>query len=613
MGAERMEMTEKRRENGKKTPEEARAAKRVLGSEALGILLGRWKDGTFSEMLTDWKWILTYTRRYRLAVLAYILLGVASASLSLVSAVASKYTIDIITGYDSARLWLVILLMIASALSSLLLNSVTSRISTKVALRVNNDIQAEVFDQVLQADWCALNQFSSGDLLNRLSGDAVTVAGNAINWLPDLVIACYTFAATFLVILHYDWIMALLALASAPCLMLSSRRLLQRMRKFNQETRAASSALMAFETETFHNLDAIKAFGVTARYSSGLRRLQGKFCALSLDYNRFSIYTQAALSLLGSAVQFAAFLYCLYLLWSGKILYGTMTLFLSQCAKLSTAFHSLVRTVPTFLTASVSAHRIQELMELEQEAWVEESDTLADSAQAGFSVCMDGVCFAYQEECVLQDVGFQASPGEIVALIGPSGGGKTTMIRMILGLIHPSQGRAYLQDSTGREVEMNVALRRYFSYVPQGNTMISGTIADNLRMVREDASDEALEQALRTACAWDFVQKLPDGLYGSVGEKGHGLSEGQAQRVAIARALLRDAPVLLLDEATSALDVATERQVLRNLMQCHPNKTCIVTTHRPSVVGLCQRVYQVSDGQLRELSQEEAEQMAMEF
>ena len=154
---------------------------------------------------------------------------------------------------------------------------------------------------------------------------------------------------------------------------------------------------------------------------------------------------------------------------------------------------------------------------------------------------------------------------------------------------------------------------RLFSYVPQGNTMFSGTIAENLRMVAPSASDEELERALRAACAWEFVEQMPDGLQAVVGERGHGLSEGQAQRIAIARALLRDAPVLLLDEATSALDVATERRVLRSLMQSHPNKTCIVTTHRPTVIGLCERVYQVGGGTVRELGKQEAQALAMEF
>lgn len=543
----------------------------------------------------------------------YTILGVASSTLGLVSAVASKYSIDIITGYDSDHLWFIVTVMVASALVGLLLRSVTSRISTKISLRVNNDIQAQVFDRLLGADWRSLNAFASGDLLSRLSTDVGSVSSSAIRWLPDLIVTAYTFAATLAVILHYDWVMALLALASAPFLLLTSRRLIRGMRTHQQEVRQVGSRLMSYETETLHNLDAIKGFGITGRYGRGFRRRQEEFRRASLDYNLFSIRTEILLSLLGSAVQMAAFGYCLYLLWSGKILYGTMTLFLSQGAKLSSAFNALVRTVPSFLSASVSARRIRDLYALEPEP-VLPDDGLDSLASQGFTVAVEDAGYAYvPHQPVLTHADFRAAPGETVALVGPSGGGKTTMIRLLLGLIRPAEGRAYLQAADGRQVEVNAGLRRYFSYVPQGNTLLSGTIADNLRMVKPDASDAQLRAALEAACAWDFVSAMDGGLDASVGEHGHGLSEGQAQRIAIARALLRDAPVLLLDEATSALDVATERTILRNLAARYPHKTCIVTTHRPTVISLCCRVYQVSSGCLRLLDSDEAQRLAMDF
>ena len=576
-----------------------------MGSESLGTLVSSWRDGTFSEIWADWKWIWGYTKRYRRAVWFYTILGVASSTLGLVSAVASKYSIDIITGYDSDHLWFIVTVMVASALVGLLLRSVTSRISTKISLRVNNDIQAQVFDRLLGADWRSLNAFASGDLLSRLSTDVGSVSSSAIRWLPDLIVTAYTFAATLAVILHYDWVMALLALASAPFLLLTSRRLIRGMRTHQQEVRQVGSRLMSYETETLHNLDAIKGFGITGRYGRGFRRRQEEFRRASLDYNLFSIRTEILLSLLGSAVQMAAFGYCLYLLWSGKILYGTMTLFLSQGAKLSSAFNALVRTVPSFLSASVSARRIRDLYALEPEP-VLPDDGLDSLASQGFTVAVEDAGYAYvPHQPVLTHADFRAAPGETVALVGPSGGGKTTMIRLLLGLI--------LQAADGRQVEVNAGLRRYFSYVPQGNTLLSGTIADNLRMVKPDASDAQLQAALEAACAWDFVSAMDGGLDASVGEHGHGLSEGQAQRIAIARALLRDAPVLLLDEATSALDVTTERTILRNLTARYPHKTCIVTTHRPTVISLCRRVYQVSSGCLRLLDSDEAQRLAMDF
>ena len=241
-------------------------------------------------------------------------------------------------------------------------------------------------------------------------------------------------------------------------------------------------------------------------------------------------------------------------------------------------------------------------------------DWWAENPCLFFEIRPEGVSYGYvPRQPVLTRADFRAAPGEIVALVGPSGGGKTTTIRLLLGLVRPQEGRAYLQAADGRQVEMNAGLRRYFSYVPQGNTLLSGTIADNLRMVKPDADDRQLREALEAACAWDFVSAMDGGLNASVGEHGHGLSEGQAQRIAIARALLRDAPVLLLDEATSALDVTTERTILRNLAARYPHKTCIVTTHRPTVISLCRRVYQVSGGRMELLDNDRAQRLAMDF
>ena len=350
------------------------------------------------------------------------------------------------------------------------------------------------------------------------------------------------------------------------------------------------------------------------RYGKKLREWQEKYKETSLTYNLFTIKTNIFMSVLGLIVQYAAFGYCLFLLWTNQITYGTMTLFLEQRGRLSNSFNRVVGIVPGFLSSSVSAHRIRELIDLPSEYHIPESRELMEQAEHGVQVIMDDVSFAYVEDNrVIQDSDFVASPGEIVAIVGPSGEGKTTMIRLMLGLVRPDEGGVTLKTVDGNELEVNADSRYLFSYVPQGNTVLSGTIAENLRMVKEDATDEEIVEALKTACAWDFVEKLPDGINASVGERGRGLSEGQAQRISIARAVLRDAPILLLDEATSALDVATERQVLRNILEKRPNKTCIITTHRPSVLELCKRVYRVMEGKVTEANDEETQQMMIDF
>lgn len=594
--------------------EENRTTRKNPVFESLDILLSRWKEGTFSEIIDDWKWIFGYSARYKGAIAFYVLLGIFSTSMGLISSVASKYMIDIITGYDTNRLWVMIIIMVGGSLFSLAFNSIISRISTRLSIDINNDIQADIFDKIVDADWLALNQYSNGDILNRFNGDINTVSSNAISWLPTIIIAVYNFAATFCVILYYDWIMALIALGTAPVMLLLSRFMIKKQRDYSKKVREMSSDLMSFEVEAFYNFDTIKSFGVAPQYSRKMRWWQKKYRNISLKYNMFTIKTNVLLSLMGMIVQFITFGYCLFRLWTHDITYGTMTLFMQQRSNLSTAFNNAVSIIPSFLNSSVSAHRIRELVELPREVHIPESEELDRLAEQGFEVSMEGVDFSYVEgNRVITESSFLASPGEIVALVGPSGEGKTTMIRLILGLIRPESGEVKLRAADGKEIMMNAETRHLFAYVPQGNTIISGTIAENMRIVKEDATDGEIIEALKTACAWDFVEKMPDQINSSVGERGKGLSEGQAQRIAIARAVLRNSPVLLLDEATSALDVTTERQVLKNIVQQHPNKTCIVTTHRPSVLNLCQRVYRVMETKVTELSEEESSRMAMDF
>jgi ABC-type bacteriocin/lantibiotic exporter with double-glycine peptidase domain len=215
--------------------------------------------------------------------------------------------------------------------------------------------------------------------------------------------------------------------------------------------------------------------------------------------------------------------------------------------------------------------------------------------------------FGYDERAkVYEHTDLHVSSGEIVAIMAESGGGKTTLIRLLLGMLEPDSGKVTLQSGSGDEFPVNSDLRRFFAYVPQGNTMFSGTIAENMRMVNEKATDEEVIEALKTACAWDFIKQLPEGINSTLGERGRGLSEGQAQRISIARALLRNAPILLLDEATSALDRETEEQVLHNIMSSYPDRLMILSTHRPAALRLCNRIYKISGGKISETTIEDA-------
>lgn len=285
---------------------------------------------------------------------------------------------------------------------------------------------------------------------------------------------------------------------------------------------------------------------------------------------------------------------------------------------LSGAFSTLVKLVPSAISAATAAGRIMAVTELpredrSQDAMAEE--LLQANRTAGVEVAVEALDFAYRGGGpVFRDAAIHAGPGEIVALVGPSGEGKTTMLRLLLGIVLPQKGAVRLRGlSTGETLAASASTRRLFSYVPQGNTMFAGTVGENLRIMNPTATDKMLWNALELACAGDFVRRMPKGLDSPILEGGGGLSQGQVQRLSIARAILADAPVLLLDEATSALDVATERKVLRNVLTAQRHKTILVTTHRPSVLSICTRVYQIAGGSVTPMTQEEIQKKIADF
>lgn len=567
-----------------------------MKSEFVQTMKEKAKAGTLKGIWRDWKWIWSFTKRRKLAVVGYTLCGILSSTLALAAGVVSKYMIDAIVSMELDRLLWYCAAMVGSVVLGLAFQSFTSRFSARLSIDMLTDVQQTVFDKVMESDWIHLSRYPTGELLSRFSGDINTVASCAVSWLPNLTIQLFTVVATLAVILYYDPVMALIGCASTPLLLLMSRSFLHKQRSYNKKVRQVAGDMSAFQAETFRNMDTLKSFGVEDTMSDMLRDKQGQYRDTVLEHNRFTIRTNVWLTVMGTAVQYGALAYCLWRLWRGDILFGTMTLFLQQRASLSEAFSSLVALVPTALSGSVAAERVRELTELPKEPHLEQTGAPVQ----GCAVEVADVSVGYgQGQDVLSHVELYAPAGQVLALVGPSGEGKTTLLRLLLGLIRPDRGTVSLVDSQGQRYDVGADTRHWFTYVPQGNTVIAGTIAQNLRLARQDASEEELIAALQDACAWEFVKELPNGIHSALGEGGKGISEGQAQRIAIARALIRKAPVMLLDEVTSALDADTEERVLRNL--CARGVTTIVTTHRPSVLTLCSRVYRVQGGKVERI------------
>ena len=559
------------------------------------------KSYQLKQLIREAAWIKSKLAKYKLSVIAFTVTGLLGALMSLVASVVSKQLIDAVTGHQTAIVGFYAIQILFAAAINIIIKAATSRYFARVSIRIHNELQSEVFNKILDADWEGISRYHSGDLLNRLSSDLATISSGILRWFPSLVIQLATLISSLGIMLYFDPAMTLIAGASAPLSLMLSRLIMKRLKSYNSRMRQAGSEIMAFEEEALSNLQMIKCFNLAAFFCRRMKDIQNRYLDLSIEYNKFSVFASSFLSIIGLMTSYAAFGWGVYRLWTGAISYGTMILFLQQSAALSGAFSSLTGLVPGAVDILTCAGRIIDIYELDNETDYETTKECVpkDIDETDLALELMDLDFAYRDgEKVLIKACLCAKSGELLALIGPSGEGKSTLLKIMLGLLKPASGIARLIDRSGESLNISASTRRYFSYVPQGNSLMSGTIADNLRLLKSNATDEELIAVLEAADAYSFVKELPDGIYTRIGERGLGLSEGQAQRIAIARALLRQAPVLLLDEATSALDAQTEARVLKGIMEYGKNKICIFATHRSNILAECKSIYRINNRQL---------------
>ena len=412
---------------------------------------------------------------------------------------------------------------------------------------------------------------------------------------------------------YYDFSFALIALAGMPFSYMISYRLRKNLKKSNMNSLALNSRVSSFNQEAFANIQTIKAFDLIKNYIIELKSIQQEQVKTRLYYQRVNIIINVLLVVVGLLVSYASYGWGIYRVWNGAITYGTMTMFLSLSSTLSSALNNMLTLIPSGVSLAAATTRLMEISNLDEENYNDKDEVdkfYSEYGKDGLTIEIDDVKYSYRNgNEVFDGVSITARPNEVVALIGPSGEGKTTMLRMLLALIKPKEGEAVLVGGNGQKINLTASVRHLISYVPQGNTMFSGTIADNMRKVKADATDEEIITALKTACAWKFVEKLPNGINSEIKERGGGFSEGQSQRLSIARAVLRHSPILLLDEATSALDPETSKQLLKNISEDKYPRTCVLTTHRPAMLKGCTRVYRISDKKCTELTHEEVQEI----
>ena len=554
------------------------------------------------EIMREWIWMSRYMKRYWASIAFYIFLGLLGVAMGLASSVAQKNLINAVTANDKILrdVLTAAAFVISLSVTQIFINAGASWMSTRINIRVINEIREDIFKRIIATRWESLAAYHSGDIINRLEGDVSTIASGAISFIPSMITRSAQFFGALAIIMYHEPTMALFAFISAPVLLISGRPMMKLMRKHNEQMRDINGRILSFNEEVFQNIQLVKAFGMGATYCRNLRTLLSEYRTIRLKYNRVTVFMSVLMGFIGLIAGYSCYAWGVYCLFQNKIDYGEMTLFISLTGSLSSTFGALVALVPVAINTATAAGRVMEITNLpaEHDTHAGASMALRELAETeGVRIHFKDISFNYSKSdmTVLDKVSFDVEPGQVVAFVGPSGGGETTVLRLMLGLVAPREGSITVESMNGAiSVPVSDSTRRLCAFVPQGNSIFSGTIESNFRAVNPGATDEEIVEALKVADAWSFVSALPDGIYSKLGERGGNLSEGQLQRLSIARAILRDAPILIMDEATSALDVDTEARVLKNLMTANPNRICLITTHRASMLEYSDIVFRVN-------------------
>lgn len=488
---------------------------------------------------------------------------------------------------------LFLLVLFIEILMRIAVKELEVRVSGKIEMR----LKGSLYSAILSREYSEITKHHTGELLTRLTADVTVVSDNVTLLLPNLVSMLTQSLCAFFVIFSLDARFALVLLAAGVCLFGVTVLFRGRLKKMHKDVQETDGSLRAFLQETMENLLAIQVFGVRKKTEAQADELQKKHFKAKLYRNRWGIAADVGL---GSAFNFGVFF---TLLWSGlrlcagQITFGTLTALLQLVNRVQIPLSNLSGLVPRYYSMISSAERLMEIEFLPEDAPKNESAVQADTLRREFTrIRLQDVAFAYGENEVFKHANFTIEKQDFIAISGISGIGKSTLFKLLLGVLAPQKGLIDIETTTetftaGRDT------RPLFSYVPQGNLLFSGTVRENLCLIRTDASEAEIETAVRLSCADSFIYDLPNGLDTMLGEGGRGLSEGQLQRLAVARALLSDAPVLLLDEATSALDEATEKRLLQNLRSMQ-NKTCILISHKRAALEMCDKELRIVDGEV---------------
>jgi len=541
------------------------------------------------------KWMAGQARPFlfpiSLTLIIETLLSIANVSMAIIS----KNLIDGATSKQRDLLITSAILFIVIIVGQVALEAILTLIRARNTEAISNKVRQNIFNHLTQKEWLEFSKYHSGDILTRMTSDVSNITNVFVSTIPDIVSLGVSLIAAFITLLYFEPYLAIVAFVLGPISLIASRLYAGKLKKLNLKVQQSESSNRAFLTEAIQNMTIIKTFCHEKISDKQIGRLQGERLSLVIKRSKLSMAANAILSLSYWVGYLVAFGWGVVGLFKGSTTFGTLTAFIQLISKIQGPFIDLAYSVPQIISAIASTERIMEFESLENEKI---SSKIPELNIAGIE--FENVNFSYDiDKVILKNISTKICEGEIVGIAGPSGEGKTTLIRLILSLLHPSAGKIYITGERER-FEVDATSRKLISYVPQGNTLFSGSIVENLRFGCDYATDQEIKEALRLACAWDFVKELQNGFNTIIGERGVGLSEGQAQRLTIARALLRKTPIIIFDEATSALDSNTEIKVLKGIGNLSPFRTCIMITHRASTLSICHHILRLEDGRMFE-------------
>lgn len=536
------------------------------------------------------KWLWNAWKGNRLQAFINALLGLIDVAIQMAQVWAVKHAIDV-ASHDAEGSVIGAVMIMAGLIACSYAESISGIwVRNLLGVKAQNRMQQKMLSRLLRSEWEGKGQMHSGDVINRLETDVQQVVGFLTETLPSTLSVMTLFCCAFAYLASMDWKLACIIVVLLPIFILASKLYMRKMRRLNREVRDTDSEVQSILQETVQNRMLIKTQEKEDAMVDKLERTHSKLRKNVVQRTKFSVISRLTLNVGFSVTYILAFLWSALRLSAGTLSFGGMTAFLQLVSKVQQPARSLTRLVPQFVMVFTATER---LMQLEKNPLEEQGDPRKLQGKLGIKA--DNISFAYkdddQQRMVIEGLSFDFKPATCNVILGETGSGKTTLLRLILALVHPTKGSVRIYNSETEET-LSPLHRTNIVFVPQGNTLMSGTIRDNLLLGRMNATDEDMKNALKTACA-EFVFELPEGIDSEISEDGVGLSEGQAQRIAIARALLKDGAIMVFDEATSALDGDTEEQLLKNVLS-EEQRTVIFVTHRKAVCRYSENILNLS-------------------